>query len=89
MSLMLLALASPFCGWSSQRSEARLDLQANRAALAMVIGLLAFVTLVYAALQAEPRYSIPFRSFEMLLSVTTISAATTWWQRSRVPKFST
>jgi len=86
--LMLLALASPFCAWSNRRCETKLDLQANRAALAMVIGLLVFVTLVYTALQAEPRYSIPFRSFEMLLSVTSISAATTWWRRSRSPKFS-
>jgi len=81
--LMLLALASPFFGWARQRGEAALSLQANRAVLAMVIGLLIFMTLVYTALQAEPRYSIPFRPFEMLLSITTISAITTAWQRSR------
>jgi len=37
--------------------------------------LLAFVTFVYSTLQAEPRYAIPFRSFEILISMTTVAAA--------------
>ena len=40
------------------------------APLASVILLFACVTAIYCTLQAEPRYSIPFRSFELLLAVT-------------------
>ena len=76
--LMLLALASPLFAWPKQCHPATLSAQASRTALAMVICLLTFTTLVYSALQAEPRYSIPFRPFEMLLAVTTLSAMTTW-----------
>jgi hypothetical protein len=42
-------------------------------ALEATLGLLVFVTLVYSVLQSEPRYSIPFRSFEMLLAMTACS----------------
>lgn len=82
MLLMLLALASLYLSWSKQRCETALGMQASRTALVMVIVLLVFTTLVYAVLQAEPRYSIPFRPFEILLAVTTLSAITTWCLRS-------
>jgi 4-amino-4-deoxy-L-arabinose transferase-like glycosyltransferase len=42
-------------------------------ALEATLGLLVFITLVYSVLQSEPRYSIPFRSFEMLLAMTACS----------------
>jgi len=45
--------------------------------------LLVFITLVFTALQAEPRYSIPFRSFEMLLATTTVYAIATWWRHQQ------
>jgi 4-amino-4-deoxy-L-arabinose transferase-like glycosyltransferase len=43
------------------------------AALEAVLLLLVYVTLVYSTLQTDPRYSIPFRSFEMLLAMTSCS----------------
>ena len=81
--LMLLALASLFLAWPKWRSQMTLGQQTGGAALATVTGLLVFVTLVYTILQAEPRYSIPFRPFEMLLAVTTLSAIATWSQLRR------
>lgn len=42
----------------------------GQAALESVLLLVVFATAVYSALQSEPRYSIPFRSFEMLLAMT-------------------
>jgi len=84
--LMLLALASLFLAWSKRRFQDIFGEQANRAVVVAVMGLAVFATLVYAILQAEPRYSIPFRSFEILLAVTTLSAITTWWrQRHKQP----
>jgi len=84
--LMLLALASLFLAWSKRRFQNIFGEQANRAAVVAVVGLTVFATLVYTILQAEPRYSIPFRSFEILLAVTTLSAIKTWWrQRHKQP----
>ena len=36
--------------------------------LIVIMAMAAFVTLVYSILQAEPRYSIPFRGIELLLA---------------------
>jgi hypothetical protein len=47
--------------------------------LMSVIGLLVFVTLVYAALQAEPRYAIPFRFQEIMLAFTALASLTGRW----------
>jgi hypothetical protein len=47
----------------------------NPAALVML--LLGYVTLLYSVLQAEPRYSIAFRSFEILLGTSAAYWATT------------
>jgi len=79
--LMLLALASPTLAWSKRGFQAIFGEQASRAALITVISLPMFATVVYTILQAEPRYSIPFRPFEMLLAVSTLSAITIWCQR--------
>ena len=38
----------------------------------------AYVTFVYAALQAEPRYSIPFRGFECLLAAYAADVLAGW-----------
>lgn len=63
---------------------------ASHAVLVSVVTLAAFVTLVYSTLQAEPRYSIPFRPFEILLVATTLCGSATWWQkRKREAKSST
>lgn len=42
----------------------------GRAAFESVLLLLVYVTIVYSVLQSEPRYSIAFRPFEMLLAMT-------------------
>src|SRR5699024_6133016 len=47
-------------------------------ALQSTLLLLVFVTLVYTLLQSEPRYSIPFRSFEMLLAMTACCTLINW-----------
>jgi Dolichyl-phosphate-mannose-protein mannosyltransferase len=44
-----------------------------------VITLLAFVTVVYCALQAEPRYATPFRSLEIALALTTLADLSARW----------
>jgi hypothetical protein len=48
------------------------------AALDTVLLLLAYITFVYSILQTDPRYSIPFRSFEMLAAMTTCSLVAGW-----------
>jgi hypothetical protein len=48
--------------------------------LMSVIGLLAFVTLVYSALQAEPRYAIPFRGQEIMLAFTALASLSGHWK---------
>ena len=48
--------------------------------LMSVIGMLVFVTLIYAALQAEPRYSIPFRSQEIMLAFTALANLSGQWK---------
>ena len=40
--------------------------------------LLLYATLIYAIFQAEPRYAIPFRGFEMLAAITALAALTRW-----------
>jgi hypothetical protein len=81
MMIMLLALASLLVVW--RRNVGMLDTSTNRAALISVICLLAFATAVYATLQAEPRYSVPFRPFEMLLAVTTLYGLARWWRHQK------
>lgn len=53
------------------------------AALNTVLLLLAYVTLVYSILQTDPRYSIPFRSFEMLLAMTSCGLVAGWITKIR------
>jgi hypothetical protein len=81
LPLFLLALASLFFAWSRRNWLGAWDAQGSRAALAAVICLPAFATLVYTALQAEPRYSIAFRPFEILLAVTTMAGLSMWYQK--------
>jgi 4-amino-4-deoxy-L-arabinose transferase-like glycosyltransferase len=81
--LMLLALASLPMTWLRPRNSDGQSTQAGHTSLTSVICLLTFATLVYTTLQAEPRYSIPFRSFEMLLAVTTLCGITAWLRHKR------
>lgn len=52
-------------------------------ALPCTLLLLVYVTVVYSVLQSEPRYSIPFRPFEMLLAMTVCAALAQWIHRQR------
>lgn len=81
--LMLLALASFFLVWFRKKQPLDQRRPASLPTLIMVLSLVAFVTLVYSTLQAEPRYSIPFRPFEILLAATTLWACVTWWLRRK------
>jgi hypothetical protein len=83
LPLMLLALACVFFAWSKRSPLMALDRQCSRSAVVVVICLIAFVTTVYTVLQAEPRYSIAFRCFEILLAVTTLSTLSLWWKNYR------
>jgi hypothetical protein len=40
-----------------------------------------YLTAVHVVLQAEPRYSIPYRPFEILLAFTALAALTQAWRR--------
>lgn len=44
---------------------------------------LLIVTLVYAVLQSEPRYSVPFRTLEMLLAASAAAAVVNWASERR------
>jgi 4-amino-4-deoxy-L-arabinose transferase-like glycosyltransferase len=81
--LLLLALASLYFAWTKRHWMDGWDKQGSRTALVGVICLLVFATLVYTVLQAEPRYSIAFRPFEILLAITTLTGITMWWQECR------
>lgn len=77
--IMLLALASLFLVGSRRLPLAtRYPCMAPDAPLISVNLLLAFATIVYSVLQSEPRYSIPFRSFEILLAFTTLARVAAW-----------
>lgn len=79
--LMLLALASAF--FVGSKSSPLFDHWASveRSAPAATICLVAFITVVYTTLQAEPRYSIALRSFEMLLATTSLYGFSAWKKR--------
>ena len=81
--LLALALASPYIAWSSRIFKTTYGARADRAALVMVTVLLIFVTLVYTTLQAEPRYSIPFRPFEILLAATSMASVALYLRQRR------
>jgi 4-amino-4-deoxy-L-arabinose transferase-like glycosyltransferase len=78
--LLLLMLASLYFAWRAAPKPAAMVTSFQRTALTMVICLPAFATLIYCSLQAEPRYSIPFRPFEMLLAITTLAGISQWWR---------
>ena len=78
-ALMLLALASLLIVWSRGQSLVSARRPMSHTVLVAVVSLAVFVTLVYSALQAEPRYSIPFRPFEILMALTTLYGTAAWW----------
>jgi hypothetical protein len=79
--LWLLALASLPLTWLNARYAKQDFLSCS--ALAGALGLLAFVSLLYTALQAEPRYSIPFRALEIAMTFTSLSVLASYWKRYR------
>ncbi len=85
--LMILALASLFFAWSPRLRMMSQEWPTSRTALVAVICLAAFVTLVYSTLQAEPRYSIPFRPFEILLAMTSLCGSVAWWKTRKREKY--
>lgn len=78
--LLLLALACPFLAWCTPTSTVSQRISVECRPLMSVIGLVIFVTLVYTTLQAEPRYSIPFRSFEIVLAFTSVASLAARWK---------
>jgi hypothetical protein len=78
MPLMLLMLASLLIAWRQVRQLSRSGYHPQEAAFISVLCMAGFVTLVYSLLQAEPRYSIPFRSFQMLLAMTALHDIGRW-----------
>lgn len=73
-ALFFLALAGCILAWRNRLSNASL----NYVAL-----LFALVTAIHTALQAEPRYSIPYRGVELLLATTTLAALAGWLNNYR------
>jgi 4-amino-4-deoxy-L-arabinose transferase-like glycosyltransferase len=80
--LAALALASLIVTLVRSR-RGRRDVTTQRAALHATLLLLVYITLLYSILQTDPRYSIAFRSFEMLLAMTTCSLFAEWFSRMR------
>jgi hypothetical protein len=68
------------------RSKVDVDAHQGRITLISILSLLLFVTIVYSVLQAEPRYSIPFRPYEMLLATTALAGFTAQWRKRRLAK---
>jgi hypothetical protein len=68
--IMLLALAGAVIVWVKRREPSPVPL-----AVALLAG---YVTLVYSLLQAEPRYSIPFRGIELILAIETMRRVALW-----------
>ena len=83
LPLMLLALAGASFVWSKRQYIAGSDMTSSRATSEALVLLVVFITVVYSTLQAEPRYSIPFRPFEILLAISLLSASAAWWQQHR------
>jgi hypothetical protein len=68
--IMLLALAGVLLVWLQRQDS-------SPAPLAIAL-LVVYVTLVYSLLQAEPRYSIPFRGIELTLAIEAVKRAAQW-----------
>lgn len=79
--LMLLALAGILSAWPLCRKSSTGERCKGAETQIAVMLLLAYITIVYSTLQAEPRYSIPFRSFEVLSAITFLHVCTTWLMR--------
>jgi len=80
LPLLLMSAASLIFAWSQDNFKKFLsEKPGSRTALISVFLLSIFITMVYSLLQAEPRYSIPFRPFEILLAFTSFVAAHHFW----------
>jgi hypothetical protein len=85
--IFLLALAAAIVILTKElRNSARND--PARLAAAMVSLFCIYVTLVHNVFQAEPRYSIPYRPLEILLTSTALAAIVTWLRHLRSPAMS-
>jgi 4-amino-4-deoxy-L-arabinose transferase-like glycosyltransferase len=65
---------------------ALLPRQRNRPSVAAAALLLIFVTAVYTLLQAEPRYSVPFRGLEIMLAVFAVYRGSRFIQTKRAAR---
>lgn len=68
--IMLLAFAGVLLVWVKRR-------ESSPASFAIAL-LAVYVTLIYSLLQAEPRYSIPFRGIELILAMEAVRQAALW-----------
>ena len=78
-ALFVLALAAALLAWR-RRSEAD---SGARLALRLAAALFLYVTVVHAVLQADPRYAVAYRPFELALAVTALVMAARAWRRWR------
>ncbi|MBB5360678.1 4-amino-4-deoxy-L-arabinose transferase-like glycosyltransferase [Rhodanobacter sp. ANJX3] len=81
--LMLLAFGSLPLALSKKLWITTFRNMEGRCANIVVASMACFVTFIYCTLQAEPRYSIPFRPLEVLLAVTTVTGLVAHWQEYR------
>jgi 4-amino-4-deoxy-L-arabinose transferase-like glycosyltransferase len=83
--LLVLASACFPLSWWSYRHVAPLShsVLKERPPLLTILVLLAYVTSIYTLLQAEPRYSIPFRAFEIALAFTSLATLANCWKAYR------
>lgn len=73
-ALFFLALAACMLAWRWRTSQA---------SIGYVALLFLLVTAVHSVLQAEPRYSIPYRGAELLLATTALAALIGWLNKYR------
>lgn len=78
---LLFALAAASAVYLGMRALLRPRADRFGGMLAAVFVL--YVTAVHVALQAEPRYAIPYRPLEFLLAMTTLAGAASWLSKKR------
>lgn len=81
--LLLMMIAGAYIGLSRKAFASSSLSPGGRSSLISVAGVLFFITVVYSLLQAEPRYAIAFRPFEILLATTAVAGIASIWRSKR------
>lgn len=80
LAMLLLATITSFVAWHFAK---RRWTWSPPSGFSMACLLVLYVTIVYALLQSEPRYAVPFRLFQMVLAASAGQALWSMWRESR------